>query len=40
MGFALNGVPFVQALSSNNEDILYPLEVGGSSRPDELTLDM
>ena len=40
VGWALNGIPFVQALSSNNEDILYPLEVGGSSRPSELTLDM
>ena len=38
VGFALNGVPFVQALDSNNEDMLYPLEVGGTSRPDDLTL--
>ena len=40
VGFALNGVPFVQALDINNEDILYPLEVGATSRPSEMTLEM
>ena len=38
LGWSLDGIPFVQNLSKTNQDMLYPLEIGGSSRPDELTL--